>query len=348
MNIRTALEALVDGNSLSKKDMSSVMSQIMNGEVTDAQIGAFLVALRIKGETVDEISAAAAVMRDLVEPVAYKYQNLVDVVGTGGDSANLFNVSTGASFIAAAAGAKVAKHGNRSVSSSSGSADLLESLGVTINLTPDQIADGIDTVGLGFMFAPNHHKAMKYAVGPRKELGLRTLFNILGPLTNPASVKRQVIGVFAEHLCETIAKALSDLGSDHAMVVHSNDGLDEISIAADSVVWELRDGFLDHYTVSPLDFDLPIQTLEGLDVKNSRQSAELIKGALAGDVGTIFRKAANILAINAGATIYVAGIMSTFEEGVEEALRVLNNGEAKAILKNYIEFTSKYHPEYNL
>ena len=262
MDIQAAIAVLTNGENLSKEDMSSVMRQIMSGSATDAQIGAFLIALRIKGETIDEISSAAQVMRDLVEPVICKNKDLVDLVGTGGDSANLFNVSTGASFVVAAAGAKVAKHGNRSVSSSSGSADLLESLHISIDLSSDQIAAGIDTVGLGFMFAPNHHKAMKYAAGPRKELGLRTLFNILGPLTNPAGVKRQVIGVFAEHLCETVARSLLALGSEHAMVIHSKDRLDEISIAADTVVCELRNGRLNRYVVSPVDFDLPVQTLE--------------------------------------------------------------------------------------
>ena len=340
MDIQAAIAALINGKSLSKKDMSSVMRQIMSGRATDAQIGAFLIALRIKGETIDEISSAAQVMRDLVEPVICKNKDLVDLVGTGGDSANLFNVSTGASFVVAAAGAKVAKHGNRSVSSSSGSADLLESLHISIDLNPDQIAAGIDTVGLGFMFAPNHHKAMKYAAGPRKELGLRTLFNILGPLTNPAGVKRQVIGVFTEHLCETVARSLLALGSEHAMVIHSKDGLDEISIAADTVVCELRNGQLDRYVISPVDFDLPVQTLEGLDVQNACQSAKVIKGALAGDSDPIFKKAANMLAMNAGATIYVSGVASSFAEGVAEATKVLNNGEAEAKLKALIEFSA--------
>ena len=340
MDIQAAIAALINGKSLSKKDMSSVMRQIMSGRATDAQIGAFLIALRIKGETIDEISSAAQVMRDLVEPVICKNKDLVDLVGTGGDSANLFNVSTGASFVVAAAGAKVAKHGNRSVSSSSGSADLLESLHISIDLSSDQIAAGIDTVGLGFMFAPNHHKAMKYAAGPRKELGLRTLFNILGPLTNPAGVKRQVIGVFTEHLCETVARSLLALGSEHAMVIHSKDGLDEISIAADTVVCELRNGQLDRYVISPVDFDLPVQTLEGLDVQNACQSAKVIKGALAGDSDPIFKKAANMLAMNAGAAIYVSGVASSFAEGVAEATKVLNNGEAEARLKALIEFSA--------
>ena len=340
MDIQAAIAVLTNGENLSKEDMSSVMRQIMSGRATDAQIGAFLIALRIKGETIDEISSAAQVMRDLVEPVICKDKNLVDLVGTGGDSANLFNVSTGASFIAAAAGAKVAKHGNRSVSSSSGSADLLESLGISIDLSPEQIAAGIDAVGLGFMFAPNHHKAMKYAVGPRKELGLRTLFNILGPLTNPAGVKRQVIGVFAEHLCETVASSLLSLGSEHAMVIHSKDGLDEISIAAETVVCELCNGRLDRYVVSPVDFDLPLQTLEGLDVQNACQSAEVIKRAIAGDSDPIFKKAANMLAINAGAAIYISGVASSFTEGVAKAKKVLNNGEAEAKLRTFTEFTA--------
>ena len=240
MNIQQALAKVVEGNSLEREEMQAVMHQIMAGDATDAQIGGLLVALRMKGETTSEIAGAAQVMRELATPVNVSDPHLVDLVGTGGDGANLFNVSTGASFVAAAAGAKVAKHGNRSVSSTSGSSDVLENLGMPLDLGPDQVGRAIMEVGVGFMFAPAHHSAMRHAVGPRRELGIRTMFNILGPLTNPAGVKRQVIGVFSADLCQPIAEVLKMLGAEHAMVVHSNDGLDEISIAAGTQVTELQ------------------------------------------------------------------------------------------------------------
>ena len=340
MDIRVAIEALVNQENLSKLEMQTVMSQVMSGKATDAQIGAFLVALRLKGETIEEIVASVEVMRSLVKPVNFQNDNIVDLVGTGGDNANLFNVSTGASFVAAAAGAIVAKHGNRSVSSSSGSSDLLEHLGIPLQLGCDQISMSLEKIGIGFMFAPNHHVAMKHAIAPRREIGLRTLFNILGPLTNPAGVKRQVIGVYAEHLCEPIAASLAKLGSEHVMVVHSRDGLDEISIAADTFVCELREGSLNRYMISPLDFDLPVQELEGLQVRSVAESAELIKGSLDCRKEAVFRKASNMLAINAGATLYVAGVASSLREGVSRCIYALNERHALAKLNEFIKFTN--------
>ena len=261
MNIQQALARIVERDDLSRGEMAAVMRQMMSGDASDAQIGGLLVALRMKGESIDEIAGAAQVMRDLATPVDVTDPNLVDLVGTGGDGANLFNVSTASSFVVAAAGAKVAKHGNRSVSSTSGSSDVLEELGMPLDLAPAQVARAINEVGVGFMFAPAHHSAMRHAIGPRRELGMRTLFNILGPLTNPAGVRRQVIGVFCADLCQPMAEVLKALGAEQAMIVHSDDGLDEISIAAGTQVAELRAGSIDIYHISPEEFALERQSL---------------------------------------------------------------------------------------
>ena len=257
MNIQEALATVVDHIDLSTEQMNDVMRQIMTGGATSAQIGGFLVALRMKSESPDEITGAAMVMRELVTPVVIdNRRHLVDIVGTGGDGANLFNVSTASAFVAAAAGCRVAKHGNRSVSSKSGSSDLLEEAGIRLDLSPEQIGSCVDNVGVGFMFAPNHHKAMKYAVGPRKELGMRTLFNILGPMTNPAGVQRLVLGVFSEKLCRPMAEVMGRLGAEHVMVVHSRDGLDEISLAGRTHVAEFKDGEVREYSLTPEDVAL--------------------------------------------------------------------------------------------
>jgi len=239
MQIQDAIAQLIDGNSLSREQMQAVMQQLMSGDCTEAQIGGFLVALRMNGETVDEITAAAEVMDSLASQVSVDAPNLIDIVGTGGDGTCTFNVSTAASFVAAGAGASVAKHGNRSVSSNSGSADLLEQAGADLNLDAAQVAKVIETAGVGFMFAPMHHSAMKHAIGPRKEMAVRTIFNVLGPLTNPAKVKRQVVGVFDLGLTDVIANVLLHLGSEHSMVVHSDDGMDEISVCAPTTVSKL-------------------------------------------------------------------------------------------------------------
>jgi anthranilate phosphoribosyltransferase len=278
-------------------------------------------------------------MRELVKPVEVHGEHLVDLVGTGGDGANLFNVSTASTFAAAAAGARVAKHGNRSVSSTSGSSDVLEELGMPLDLSPEQVARAIDEVGVGFMFAPAHHSAMRYAIGPRKELGLRTIFNILGPLTNPAGVKRQVIGVFSPELCESMAQVLKVLGAEHAMIVHSDDGLDEISIAAGTRVAELRDGDITSYHITPEEFSLPRQSLEGLTVDSAGASADLIRGALGGADDEASRKAAAMITLNAGATIYVSGVAATLADGVAMADDVLASGQAMEKLTAFIAFT---------
>jgi anthranilate phosphoribosyltransferase len=339
MNIQQALARVVQGDNLSRNDMQAVMYQVMSGDATDAQIGGLLVALRMKGETADEIAGAAQVMRDLVTPVIVSDPHLVDLVGTGGDGANLFNVSTGASFVAAAAGAKVAKHGNRSVSSTSGSSDVLEVLGMPLDLTPDQVARAITEVGLGFMFAPLHHSAMRYAIGPRRELGLRTVFNILGPLTNPAGVKRQVIGVFSPELCQPLAEVLKLLGAEHAMVVHADDGLDEISIAAGTQVTELFGGNIESYHITPEDFSLQRSSLDGLTVTGATASADLIRRALSRARDESSQKAAALLSLNAGATIYVSGIAATLADGVAMAEDALASGLAAEKLEQFLDFT---------
>jgi anthranilate phosphoribosyltransferase len=339
MNIQQALARVVENDDLSREEMAAVMRQVMSGDATGSQIGGFLVALRMKGETTDEIAGAAQVMRELATPVVVSDPHLVDLVGTGGDGANLFNVSTASSFVVAAAGARVAKHGNRSVSSTSGSSDVLEQLGVPLDLAPEQVARAITEVGVGFMFAPSHHSAMRHAVGPRKELGLRTVFNILGPLTNPAGVKRQLIGVFSADLCQPMAEVLKALGAEHAMIVHSDDGLDEISIAAGTRVAELRDGSISSYHITPEEFSLERQSLDGLSVNSAAASAAIINDALSGKDDATSRKAADMLALNAGATIYVSGVAATLADGVAMAEDVLASGQAAEKLKQFIDFT---------
>lgn len=339
MNIQQALAQIVEGENLSRQEMSAVMRQVMTGEATDAQIAGFLVALRMKGETTDEIAGAAQLMRELATPVTVNATDLVDLVGTGGDGANLFNVSTASSFVVAAAGARVAKHGNRSVSSTSGSSDVLETLGVSLALSPEQVGRAIDEIGMGFMFAPAHHSAMRHAIGPRRELGMRTMFNILGPLTNPAGVKRQVIGVFSADLCRPMAEVLKMLGSEHALVVHSLDGLDEISIAASTKVVELRSGDITEYEIGPQDFGQSLQDLSGLSVESAEESAALIRGALGRSEDPAHRKAAAIIALNAGATIYVSGVSVSLAAGVAMAEDLLSTGQAAEKLKEFVEFT---------
>lgn len=339
MDIQEGLARVVEGNSLSRDEMQSVMHQVMSGDASAAQIGGLLVALRMKGETIEEIAGAAQVMRELATPVTVDDPHLVDLVGTGGDGANLFNVSTGACFVAAAAGAKVAKHGNRSVSSTSGSSDVLEHLGMPLDLSPEQVGRAITEVGLGFMFAPAHHSAMRHAIGPRRELGMRTVFNILGPLTNPAGVKRQVIGVFSPDLCQPMAEVLKMLGAEHAMIVHSDDGLDEISIAAGTHVTELCDGNIDSYHVTPEDCSMERSSLDGLSVDGAEASANLIKRALTGGDDEPSKKAAAMLALNGGATIYVSGIAATLADGVAMAEDALGSGLAAEKLKEFIDFT---------
>lgn len=345
MDIKQALEAVINQQDLTTAQMTDVMRQIMAGEATDAQIGGFLVALRMKGEALDEIEGAAIVMRELASKVEVSGDFLVDTCGTGGDGANLFNVSTASAFVVAAAGGKVAKHGNRSISSSTGSADLLEAAGVNLSLTPEQVTQCVDSLGVGFMFAPAHHSAMKHAIGPRKELAQRTIFNMLGPMTNPAGVKRQVIGVFDQALCKPIADVLQRLGSEHVLVVHSHDGLDELSVATLSHVAELKNGAVVEYDLNPADFGIECQTLEGLSVASADESLCLINDALTNAGTCISNKAADIIALNAGAAIYASGLKPTLKDGVAKAIEVIKSGAAHQKMMDLKEKTQSFNHE---
>ncbi len=340
MNICEAIAKAVEHLDLSRAEMEDVMRQVMTGQCTDAQIAGLLIALRMKSESIDEITGAATVMRELATPVTIHADGpLVDIVGTGGDGANLFNVSTAASFVVAAAGGYVAKHGNRSVSSSSGSADLLEAAGVRLNITPQQVARCVENIGVGFMFAPAHHGAMKHAVGPRRELGLRTLFNILGPMTNPAGVTRQVIGVFSAQLCRPLAEVMGQLGAEHVLVVHAEDGLDEISLATYTHLAELKDGDVHEYTIQPEDFGIESQSLIGLSVSSAEESLELIRDALGKKEGQYSAKAADLIALNAGAAIYVSGLVNSLADGVAMAKDALDSGMALEKMKELAAFS---------
>ena len=339
MSISIALNQLVGGHGLSKATMRDAMTQVMTGDATAAQIGALLVALRMKGESIEEITGAAEVMRELATPVIVDAPHLIDLVGTGGDGANLFNVSTAATFVAAAAGASVAKHGNRSVSSSSGSSDVLTALGVCLDLAPEQIAECVTSVGVGFLFAPAHHSAMKHAVGPRRELAMRTLFNVLGPLTNPAFVKRQVLGVYDPALCEPLAQALAELGSIHALVLHSEDGLDEISIVAPTRGFELRETAIHPIEIMPEAYGHAHDSLEGLQVSTPVESAQLIRAALGGETSPVASKARSIITLNAGAGIYVSGVALTLAEGMAAAEAAIASGAALEKIEAFVALT---------
>ena len=333
MNINEAIKAVISRQNLNESEMHDVMNSIMTGQTTDAQIGAFLVGLSMKGETIEEITASAKVMRDLATSVKLSSDEyLVDTCGTGGDGLGLFNISTASAFVVAAAGGKVAKHGNRSISSKSGSADVLEAAGINLNLNPELISQCIEEIGVGFMFAPAHHSAMKHAIGPRKELAIRTIFNVLGPLTNPAKAPNQIMGVFDKNLVEPIANVLKGLDSRHVMVVHSEDGLDEFSIAKKTFVAELKDGDVSTYSVHPNAFGLNAASLEELKAENANESLALIYDAFAGKEGA----AKDIIALNAGAAIYVSGLVNSLENGINKASEVLTNGSAQDKLDAYI------------
>ena len=337
MNINQAIKAVIEKKHLNESDMLDVMNSIMTGQTTDAQIGAFLVGLSMKGETIEEITASAKVMRSLATPVEIKSDKyLVDTCGTGGDGLGLFNISTASAFVVAAAGGKVAKHGNRSISSKSGSADVLESAGVNLNLSPSLISECIAQIGVGFMFAPAHHSAMKHAIGPRKELAVRTIFNVLGPLTNPAKAPNQVMGVYDKNLIEPIANVLKELGSRHVMVVHSDDGLDEFSIADKTYVAELKDGNVSTYSVHPEDFGLTLGDLKDIKADNADASLALITEAFSGRNGT----AKNIISLNAGAAIYVSGLTTSLQSGIDRANQVLSDGSSQKKLNEYIQISN--------
>lgn len=339
MTPQQALTALIEKRDLSREEMLSIMRQIMGGELTPVQIAGILIALRCKCETVTEIAAAAEVMRELSAkvPVAEDV-HLVDTCGTGGDGAHTFNISTASALVAAAAGAKVAKHGGRSVSSTCGSADILEALGVNVNLSPDQVAQAIREIGVGFMFAPNYHSAMKYAAPVRRELGVRTLFNLLGPLTNPAGAKNQVMGVFDRKLATPLAHALRELGAKHVMVVHGADGMDEISVTTETHVAELKDGGIAEYEVDPEAFGMPRGSVDELKAHDREEAKSKLLQVLDNRPGA----ARDIVALNAGAAIYVAGLAETLEKGVYKAQATIASGAAKAKLEQLIEFSRRF------
>ena len=326
--IRDALARVAEGDNLSVGEMRAVMHQVMTGQADEAQIGGLLMGLRVKGETLDEITGAAEVMRELATGVQVSQPDAVDIVGTGGDGANLFNVSTAACFVVAAAGGHVAKHGNRSVSSNSGSADLLEAAGVALGLTPEHVRACVDEVGVGFMFAPAHHSAMKHAIGPRKSLGVRTLFNLLGPLTNPAKVKRMLIGVFRQELCAPLAQVLGRMGAEQAMVVSSDDGLDEISLAAPTRVAYWRGGEVFEYEVAPEDLGLERESMDGLTVNGATESLALVRDALSGAESARADTARRMIALNAGAALEVAGLAPSHRDGVRKAMELQATGAA--------------------
>ena len=326
MDIQEAIGRVIERRSLNSEEMTEVMQSIMTGGATPSQIGGFLIGLRMKGETVTEIASAASVMRKLAAGVNINgLDHAVDIVGTGGDASGTFNISTASMFVAAAAGCHVAKHGNRSVSSKSGSADVLEAAGIRLDLSPAQVERCVREVGVGFMFAPGHHSAMKHAIGPRREMGVRTIFNVLGPLTNPAGVPNQLIGVFSEELLEPIASVMQKLGSRHVLVVHSRDGMDEISIGDKTEIAELKDGRVRRYSIQPEDFGMkrtPIATIQAAD---AQESLSIIRSVLEDVAGP----ARNIVALNAGAAIYAAGLESSLAKGVERADETISSGEAR-------------------
>ncbi len=341
MKPQEALTRIIEHREIFHDEMLSLMRQIMRGELSPALIAAIVTGLRVKKETIGEITAAAQVMREFatrVEVADSRY--LVDTCGTGGDAAHTFNISTAAAFVAAAAGARVAKHGGRSVSSKSGSADVLEALGVNLNQTPGQVAEDIREIGLGFMFAPNFHSAMKYAAPVRRDLGVRTLFNILGPLTNPAGAKNQLLGVFHPDLVGILARVLQRLGSDHVMVVHgknSQGGLDEITIAGETWIGELRHGEVTEYTINPEDFGIKTAAIETIQAQDSAQSREMLMAVLDNKPGPAF----DVVVLNAGAAIYVAGVAESLEQGLEKARAAIETGAAKAKLMELVEFSNR-------
>ena len=339
MTPQAALQRVIEHREIFHDEMVSLMQQIMGGEVTPVMIAAIITGLRVKKETIGEIAAAATVMRELSTKVAIAdTSRLVDTCGTGGDGAHTFNISTAAMFVAAAAGAQIAKHGGRSVSSQSGSADVLEALGVNINLNPAQVAESIAETGVGFMFAPNHHSAMKHAAPVRRELGVRTIFNILGPLTNPANAPQQVMGVFHPDLVGILVRVLQRLGSTRALTVFGREGLDEISISGQTLVGELKDGRVSEYEIHPEQFNLPVHDPKVLQVANVEESKIMLLGALENKLGA----ARDIVALNAGASIYVCGLAETLADGVEQAFEMIASGAARAKVDEFVACTKQF------
>ena len=338
MDMHSAIRSVARGLDLDQEQMNSVMRIVMQGDATPAQIGAFLTALHIKGETVDELTAAAIVMREFAAAVSVRSDKVVDTVGTGGDAAGLFNVSTACALVAAAAGITVAKHGNRAATGKSGSADVLEAAGVDIGLTADQVGETIDHVGIGFMFAPTHHGATRHAVGPRREIGIRTIFNLLGPLTNPAAARWQLVGVYEQRWLRPLAEVFGNLGSIHTLVVSSFDGLDEISIADSTPVCEFYKGELTEFVISPEDYGIERQELSSIKVESASESLALIRGALSGEKGPAY----DMVALNAGATLYAADVAMSVGDGVDRARAVLDAGDAVSKLEEFASYTQRF------
>ena len=334
--IREAIETVVSGGSLSMQDAAAAMNEIMSGDATPAQFGAFVTALRIKGETVDEIAGMAQVMREHSLHVDVGGA-LVDTCGTGGDGSGTFNISTTAAFVAAGAGAKVAKHGNRAMSGSSGSADVLEALGAKIDLSPESVARCINETGFGFMFAQGFHPSMRFAAGPRREIGIRTVFNILGPLTNPAGAGAQVIGVADASMASKMAQVLGRLGSSRALVVHGNDGLDEITIADSTRVWELKDGAVSEYDISPAGFGLSAASLADIQASDAEASASMLRDVLAGNTGA----ARDIVLLNAAAALLAANMVLSISTGVEIAADAIDTGSAMRRMEAFIALSQE-------
>ena len=338
MNIQEGISLVSSNNNLTQVEMSEIMSEILNGKSTDAQIGAFLIALSIKGETVDEVLGAVYAMRHLSTKVETNCLNLIDTCGTGGTGIGIFNISTTSAFVASYCGAKVAKHGNRTATRKSGSADLLEEAGVSLSLKPDEVAKCIEEIGIGFMFAPSHHSAMKHVVGPRKEIGQKSIFNILGPLTNPASAKRQLMGVYDKKWMLPIAEVLKELGSEHLFIVHSEDGLDEISIAAPTSVVEMKNGNISEFQIHPEDFGFKTSSLEGLEVNSPEQSLEIAKLALRGE----HEEASAMVAMTAGAALYISDVTDSLDSGVKLAKECIKEGGGIKKLNQLIDYSSKF------
>jgi len=337
MDIKHALNTVIQQQDLTREQMCEVMQRMMSGQVTAAQMAGFLVALRCKGESIEEITAAAQVMRELATPVTIAGEHLIDTCGTGGDGANTFNISTTCAFVVAAAGGKVAKHGNRSVSSKSGSADVLEAAGVNLNLTATQVAECVNQIGVGFLFAPHHHGAMKHTAQVRKDMGIRTLFNLLGPLSNPAAAPNQLLGVYAKQWLEPLAQVLKNLGSQHVLVVCAQDGLDEISIASPTDIAELKNGQISTYHITPEQFGLSRGSLADLAVTDAESSLTFVKAVLQNQAGT----AQDIVLLNAGAAIYAANLTASLAAGIDKAREVLANGQALEKFNALIALTHK-------
>lgn len=350
--IKEAIHKVVDRIDLDEEEMMAVMEEIMSGEATQAQIGAFITALRMKGETIDEIVGAAKVMRQMAtkipidevtidldrDDINIDRETILDTCGTGGDGTLTFNISTATAFVVAGGGITVAKHGNRSVSSVCGSADVLKELGVNIDATPEVVAKCIKKIGIGFLFAPTFHGAMKYAIGPRREIGIRTIFNILGPLTNPANAKYQILGVYKEELCKTLAYVLLRLGTKRAMIVHGMDGMDEITVTKDTFIAELKDGEVKTYYINPTHFNLPIYNFSELKGGNAVDNANIIRNILSGKEKGAKR---DIVCLNAGSAFYVAGKTNSIKDGVEFAQKVIDSGKALEKLEKLIELSNQ-------